>query len=105
MKILNYKEGAERVAWLRELRSAAHRDDALIAATRRLCCFPPNTSNNIKHPWKLRERFSIRGWCPLHDGRWARLIVRADESGHLTFECNQGCLPDEVEQFLSVSPR
>ena len=91
MKVVNDKEGAERIAWLSELQSAARRNDVLIAVTRRLRCFPPNTSINIKHPWKPSERFSIRAWCPLHDRRWARLIVTADEACELTFDCSAGC--------------
>jgi hypothetical protein len=105
MNVVNYKEAAERIAWQREMKRARERDDALIAVTRRLRCFPPNTALNIKHPWKARERFSIRAWCPLHEGRWVRLIVRAGDGGQLTFECNQGCESDSVATFVNVSTR
>src|SRR5262249_25141565 len=103
MKILNFKQAADRSAWERKLKQNALRDEVLSPAVGRLQRFPPNTLTNIKHPWNFKERFSIRGWCPLHQSRWARLIVRADEDLHLTFDCSQGCTPDEVERFLNRS--
>jgi hypothetical protein len=106
MKVLSYKEAADRIVWGRRLKSFALRDDILSSVAHRLHDFAPNSPTNIKHPWKLNERFAMRAWCPLHDGRWARLIVRVDDDGHVTFDCAQGCEQVMIEttiQFRNVT--
>jgi hypothetical protein len=102
MRILSYQEAADRIAWERGLRISELRDDLLSAVASRLQNFSPNTCSNIKHPWKLNDRFSIRAWCPLHTGQWARLIVRAAEDGPLNFECFRGCSQEAIEQTIHL---
>lgn len=99
MKILSYRQAVDRIEWLRAIKQGALRDDALAAVTGRLLRFKPNTPLNIKCPWQL-DRFSLRAWCPLHDGRWVRLIVRADDDGHLTFHCDAGCGETQVRDHI-----
>lgn len=105
MKVLSYKLAADRIQWQRAMKLSKRRDDILSAVANRLRDFAPNTISNIKHPWKLNDRHSLRAWCPLHGGRWSKLIVRADEAGHVTFDCNQGCSSSEVERFINHSTR
>jgi hypothetical protein len=102
MKVINYREAASRIEWRRMLELTALRHAVLSAVAAKLQRFEPNSPLNIKHPWKPREPFSIRAWCPLHDGRWARLIVRAAEDGQLTFECFRGCSQDDVERAIDL---
>ena len=101
MRVVNYKEAASRIAWQRDLRIRALRNELLAAVASRLLSYAPNRPTNIKHPWKPNE-VAIRAWCPLHDGRWSRLIVRADDAGQLTFECFQGCSQDAIEQAIDL---
>lgn len=101
MRVLNYKEAASRIAWQRDLRILALRNDLLAAVGSRLRSYAPNSPTNIKHPWKPNE-VAIRAWCPLHDGRWSRLIVRADDTGRLTFECFQGCSQEAIERSVNL---
>jgi hypothetical protein len=100
MKVLNYKQAAWRIAQERKLELSASRDRVLSAVANRLLSIPPNTGSNMRRPWKLKEHFSVRAWCPLHDGRFERLIVRVDENCHVTYECFQGCTSDEVAAVL-----
>lgn len=100
MKVLSYKNAVDRIEWERWLKLSALKDNALSAAAQTLYDFKPNTPSNIKHPWKLSERYSLRAWCPRHDGRWAKLIVRANDAGHVTYDCTRGCTHEEVERFL-----
>jgi hypothetical protein len=102
MKVVSYKRAAERILWMRELKVSALRNRILASVANRLSAMPPNTALNIKHPWKERERFSIRAWCPLHCGEWARLIVRAGEDGQLSFECFRGCSQDAIERAVNL---
>ena len=99
MKLLSYSQGAEQIAWRRARRLDAIRDDALNAICWSLAKFKQNKPKNIKCPWKL-DRFSLRAWCPLHDGRWVRLIVRAGEDGHVTFHCDAGCSETQVRDHI-----
>jgi len=102
MKVLNYKKAADRIECERWQRLSALRDNVLIAIAQRLRDFKPNTPLNIKHPWKLAERYSLRAWCPRHDGRWVKLIVRVDEDGQLTFDCDAGCSGQEIRDQIGV---
>jgi hypothetical protein len=102
VKVLSYTRAVDRIEWERSLKLVALRDNILAAVAQRLRNFAPNSPTNIKHPWKLSEQFSIRAWCPLHDGRWARLIVRADEAGHVTFECSAGCCPQLIRDHIGA---
>lgn len=101
MRVVNYKDAASRIAWRRDLRIRALRNDLLAAVASRLRSYAPNSPRNIKHPWKPNE-VAIRAWCPLHDGRWSRLIVRADDGGQLTFECFQGCSQEAIERSINL---
>ncbi len=83
----------------------AWRESILSAVISKLRQFKPNTISNIKQPWKLSERFTARAWCPLHDGRWAKLIVRVGEDGQVSYECGHGCSHDGVSQFLKGPTR
>lgn len=101
MSVVNFTYAAERIAWARALRLDALRRSILIAALSKLQQFKPNTVSNFKLPWKVREPSSARAWCPLHGGRWAKLIVRVGEDGHVSYECCQGCSHEEVSHFLN----
>lgn len=100
MTILSYRQGAERIAWHRERKLDALRDEVLTAIYRKLSHLEPNTALNIRHPWKLSQRHSIAGWCPLHNGRWVKLIIRAAEDVHVTFECAAGCSEQQVRDRI-----
>ena len=102
MKVRSYKKAVDQIEWERRLKLSALRDDVLIAVARRLRDFKPNSPSNIKHPWKLADRHSLRAWCPRHDGRWVRLIVRVDEDGQLTFDCDAGCSDQEVRYRIDA---
>src|SRR5689334_7837825 len=60
MTILSYKEAADRIAWQRELRLSALRDELLVVPTAHLRNYKPNSGTNIKHPWKDSDRHAIR---------------------------------------------
>jgi hypothetical protein len=100
MKLLSYRLGAERIAWDRARRLDAMRDAILTAVYRKLLPLKPNTALNIRHPWKLSERHAMRAWCPRHNGQWVKLIVRADEDGHVAFECAAGCSQKQVRAYI-----
>ena len=100
MKVLSYKRHAERIAWERKKTLDALCDEILTAIYWKLSRFKPNTALNIRHPWKLRDRRSLRGWCPRHDGMWVKLVVRADDDGHVTFECTAGCSEEQVREHI-----
>ena len=102
MTILSYKEAADRIARQRQLRLSALRDDLLVVVASHLRNYKPNTANNIKHPWKDNDRHAIRAWCMLHGRQWERLIVRADDVGHLTFHCSGGCSEESIEQAINL---
>ena len=103
MKVLNFNDAADRIAWERSLKLGARRDDILSSVADRLHSFAPNTLRNIKHPLKPNDRFALRAWCPLHDGLWVRLIVRADDDGRLTFECAAGCSEKSIRDHIGLS--
>jgi hypothetical protein len=109
VRILSYKLAVDRIACERERRLSALRDEVLTAIYWKLSQFNPNHPGNIRHPWK--ERHSLRAWCPRHNGRWVKLIVKAGEptgdiaesdgDGHVTFECDAGCNAQEIRDYIA----
>lgn len=90
---------SERIARRRrfEQRSAMQ-----LVVYRALSKLKPNQDTNIRCPWK-HDPFVMRAWCPFHAwGEWVRLVVRTDDGGHTTFECERGCSHHDVNSLVNA---
>lgn len=64
----------------------------------------PNTSRNLRFPWKGECR-TYRAWCPLHQDQWVRLLISHGESNESVIRCEGGCTQTQVEDFLLTAGR